>query len=131
MTFCLMKTPRAPLLLLVLSVLASALAQAAPPVPDAGQITREVQKPTPLALPRTTSPLRVQGADSSPLQPNSEVRIPVKSIRVTGSQVFPAHELDALVSDLAGTEQSLAGLDAGAARLTAYYRERGYPVARA
>ncbi|NMM28255.1 MAG: ShlB/FhaC/HecB family hemolysin secretion/activation protein [Glaciimonas sp.] len=126
-----MKTPHAALSLLALSLFASALAQAVPPVPDAGQITREVQKPAVLAPSRTVSPLRVQGAESIPAQTDNELRISVKSIRVMGSQVFPAHKLEALVSDLAGTEQSLDGLNAGVARITAYYRERGYPVARA
>jgi hemolysin activation/secretion protein len=59
------------------------------------------------------------------------VRIAVKAIHVSGSSVFTAGVLEALVADLSGGEHSLAELDAGAARITAYYRERGYAVARA
>jgi len=55
----------------------------------------------------------------------------VKAIRVSGSSVFTASELEALLADLTGGEHSLAELMEGAARITAYYRERGYVVVRA
>lgn len=116
---------------LTLALLASTAVQAAPPVPDAGQITRELPKSIELAPQKTVSPLRVEGQAPSPGLTNSDIRFAVNSIRVTGSQVFSAAELEALVSDLPGQQHSLGELEAAAARITAYYRARGYVVARA
>ena len=79
----------------------------------------------------TVNPLRVEGEAVAPGLPNNEIRFEVKSIRVTGSTVFAAADLEALMADLTGAVRSLAELDAGVARITAYYRERGYLVARA
>lgn len=60
----------------------------------------------------------------------AHVRFAVKTVRVTGSSIFPAAELEALVADLVGKDKSLAQVQAAARRLTTHYRERGYPVAR-
>lgn len=116
---------------LTLALLASAAVHAAAPAPDAGQLARELQKPADLTPPRAVNPLRVEGAAPAQGAASSDIRFAVKSLRVTGSQVFTAAELQALVADLSGAEHSLAELDAGAARITSYYRERGYVVARA
>ena len=128
-----MNHPKFTLSVLTLALLTSATVHAAPlpSQPDAGQVTRELQKPADLAPPKTVAPLRVEGEAAPQGAPNSAVRFAVTSIRVTGSNVFPAAELEALVANLSGAEHSLAELDAGAARITAYYRERGYVVARA
>jgi len=116
---------------IALAVLACAGAQAAPPLPDAGQITRDLQALPELARPKAIAPLRIEGESVTKDIWESKVRFAVKSVRVTGSQVFPAFELNALVADLAGADRSLSELEAGAARITAYYRERGHVVARA
>jgi hemolysin activation/secretion protein/outer membrane protein OmpA-like peptidoglycan-associated protein len=58
-------------------------------------------------------------------------RMMVKSIHVTGNSVFASTELEALLTDLVGGEHTLAELNEGAARITAYYHERGYIVSRA
>lgn len=126
-----MNKPNTKLSFITLAVLVCASAHAAPPVPDAGQITRDLQKQPELVAPKTIAPLRIEGQAVPQGASNTDVRFAVKSIRVSGSQVFPAAELEALVADLSGAEHSLAELDAGAARITAYYRERGYVVARA
>lgn len=126
-----MNKSNATLSIISLALLASAAAHAAPPVPDAGQVTRELQKQPELVVPKAVPPLRVEGEAAPKGAASSDVRIAVQSIRVTGNQVFTAAELEALVADLAGAERSLAELNAGAARITAYYRERGYVVARA
>jgi hemolysin activation/secretion protein len=115
----------------VMTCMASALVQAAPATPDAGQLSRELEKLP--AMPKSTkvNPLRVEGEAVAPGLSSTEIRFTVKSIRVTGSTVFAAADLEALVADLTGAVRSLAELDAGVARITAYYRERGYLVARA
>lgn len=107
------------------------VAHAAPVPPDAGQTIRELQQQPELNAPKAVTPLRPGGEAEPKGTANDDVRIAVKAIHVSGNSVFAASELEALVADLAGGERSLAELDAGAARITAHYRERGYVVARA
>lgn len=99
-------------------------------VPDAGQTSRELQQPETLA-PETSAPLLIEGDTAPKNEANNSVRIAVKTIHLTGNSIFTAGELEALVDYLIGSEHSLAELEAGAGRITAYYRSHGYPVARA
>lgn len=108
----------------------SAHAQLVAP-PDAGQTSRELQKQPELNAPKSVIPLRPEGETAPQGVASGNVRIAVKVIHVSGSSVFTASELQALVANLIGGEFTLAELDAGAARITAYYRDRGYVVARA
>ena len=126
-----MKKHRIFLGLFVIACMASGMVQAAPPAPDAGQLSRELEKFPAMPKSTTVKPLRVEGEAVAPGLSNNEIRFAVKSIRVTGSTVFAAAELESLVADLTGAVRSLADLDAGVARITDYYRERGYLVARA
>jgi len=114
---------------LSMALFASAV-QAAPVAPDAGQAIRELQPTPQLNPPKSAEPLRIEGETASPGGADQDARLAVKSIQVTGNSVFTAAELEALVADLIGGEHTLAELEAGAARITAYYRERGYLVAR-
>lgn len=59
------------------------------------------------------------------------VRFMVKELHISGQTVFPEAELLALVNDGIGKELSLEELNQLAARITGYYRQRGYLVARA
>ncbi len=83
----------------------------------------EVPAPVPVAIP--------EEAGASKSQPNVEVRMLVKSIHITGNSAIATAELDALLAKLVGRELTLAELNQGAARITAYYRERGFIVSRA
>ena len=114
---------------LALILLNSETVNAAPVPPDAGQVTRELQKPT-LVAPQAPLKLRVD-ENATNKNARSDVRFMVKAIRISGNSVIAESELEALVADLLGAEHSLAELDAGAARITAYYRARDYVVARA
>lgn len=107
-------------------------ALAAPPMPDAGQINRDLSRPPAPALPSApaTAPLRVQDARSTP-QFSSETRLLVKSLHVQGSTVYPASQLEALLADLLGGEHSLGELEVGAGRITEFYRAHGYLLAHA
>ena len=126
----LMKSTRLNLTLLPLAVLVCASAHAQLK-PDAGQVSRDLQQQPELATPKVVAPLRIEGQAVPQGARATDVRFAVKSIRVSGSQVFPASELEALVANLSGAEHSLAEFNAGADRITAYYRERGFVVARA
>ncbi|MHB1015336.1 MAG: ShlB/FhaC/HecB family hemolysin secretion/activation protein [Desulfurivibrionaceae bacterium] len=116
---------------LALTLLATLSAHADPVAPDAGQTIRELQKQPELYAPKTTPPLRLEENVTRRDSAHDDVRIAVSGIRVSGSSVFAAAELEALVADLIGDEHTLAELYQGAARITAYYRERGYIIARA
>jgi len=104
---------------------------AAPVPPDAGQTSRELQQQPDMAPPETSEPVLKEKQESDEVAPDDAVRFQVNSIRVTGSSVFSAGELEALVADLAGGERTLTEMEAGAGRITDLYRKQGYMVARA
>jgi hemolysin activation/secretion protein len=103
--------------------------QAAPVAPDAGQTLRELQQQPALPATQAIPPLRIEGAAEGARA--GDVRFLVKSFRISGNTAIPTAALHALVADLVGGQQSLAELNAAVARITAYYRDRGYTVARA
>lgn len=119
----------------VCAVLAAALSmarlvQADPVPPDAGRILETVrpaaparEKPPP--MPQTEEPAGAlrEGA--------SEIRIPLKRIRITGVTRFPLAELEALVRDAIGREIALTELDELARRITRHYRSHDVMLARA
>ena len=84
----------------------------AQPQPPKGNVT----------LPQLSAPV-VESADAAP--------IAVSRIVVAGSTVFPAEVLQALVADVASGNRTLGELQMAAARITAYYRQAGYFLARA
>ncbi len=102
---------------------------AAPVPPDAGQTLRELQPPPAPDVPREIPPLTLdEGRESSPA---SDIRFMINSVQITGNSRISTPVLHALVADIVGGEHSLAELRDAIARITAYYRQRGYPVARA
>lgn len=100
-----------------------------PPVPNAGQVLRDLQQAPGLA-PAPVPPLRRIDESTDPSQ-SPQGKVFVKSIVITGNQEIPSAQLQPLVAGLAGTERSLAQLNAAARRITAYYRSKGFAVARA
>ena len=55
----------------------------------------------------------------------------IKTVRISGNTRFDTPTLHALVADAEGKSLTLAQLVELAARITAYYRDRGYPLTRA
>jgi hemolysin activation/secretion protein len=108
-------------------------AHAAPLVPpvDAGQTMRDLQQQPDLTAPKEVPPLNIEGESAPKIQENEDVRLVVNAIRVSGSSVYTAAELEALLADLTGGEHLLAEIVDGIARITSYYRERGYIAVRA
>lgn len=97
------------------------------PTPNAGQVLRELQTP-PAAAPSAAPALRATpAADAS----GSQAKALITSIAITGNQEIPTSELLPLVEPLIGSEQTLAQINAAARRITAYYRTKGFAVARA
>lgn len=98
--------------------------------PDAGSILREQQKPA-LELPRPAPAITVDEPARPALKPSAVARFVLKGLRITGNSAYAEAELLALVQDYVGKEVGFAELDAAAARISRFYRERGYIVARA
>lgn len=104
-------------------------AHAAPPLPDAGQTLRQLQSPMAPEAPRTAPPLTVEGGGEAPSA--AGVRFLIKGVRIVGNTAFPSAVLRALMADMVGSKHDLQEWRAAVARITRYYRQRGYPVARA
>lgn len=121
--------------LLLLASMASVVVEAAAALPDAGQLSRELQqdqihqqKKDTLNLP---VPLGTEAEAPTTAQMPDDTIIAIRRVIVTGARKFSARSLQALVAYLAVGEHSLKQLEEGAAKLTAYYRKRGYFLANA
>ncbi len=99
--------------------------------PDAGTLLRETQQPFPAPAKPAPPVPRIEVPERPALAAPATARFQVKAFRVSGNSAFAAARLEALVSDLAGRELGIAELQEAAARITRFYRENGYPVARA
>ncbi|MDE2344512.1 MAG: ShlB/FhaC/HecB family hemolysin secretion/activation protein [Betaproteobacteria bacterium] len=119
------------LLFTAVPVLRSAHA-ATPLQPDAGQILKTI--PAPLPAPPASSGTDVlpkAPEERPPLRGDSALRVQVKRIVVTGNSAFTAQELLPLVDDAVGQTLTFDELQALAARITQFYRNRGYLLAHA
>lgn len=115
------------MLALWLALLAPVVAAQVPP--DAGQLQQRQQEPLrlqPLPVPAIQAP-----AMPPPTPEGGAALIQVRLLRITGATVFAAERLHALVADAEGRSLSLADLRAIAGRITRFYGEQGYPLARA
>lgn len=120
----------APLVLsaVTLAMLHTSVARAAPLAPDAGQTLRELQQ-----QPSFNAPLApaMRSDQPPPREDSAAERIAVKAFTINGNSEISSADLQAQLAGLAGTQLSLAELNAAANRITAYYRQRGFAVARA
>lgn len=98
--------------------------------PDAGQTLRDVEQPS-LPLSKKSVPLTVDGVADDADGADANIQIPVSNIVISGNTIFSSETLDSLVADLEGGTHTLADLNRGAARITKFYRDNGYLVARA
>ena len=104
-------------------------AQAAPVTPGAGSILQQIQPALPQAPSSTDTGLSIHREGEGKLPETRPFR--VKSIKITGNKKIDTATLHTLVADSEGKDLTLAQLEALAARITNYYRELGYPLARA
>ncbi|MCA7921144.1 ShlB/FhaC/HecB family hemolysin secretion/activation protein [Burkholderia cenocepacia] len=101
-------------------------------VPNAGQSIRDIETARP-SLPAATLP----DIDIAPAEPapgaaaDTGPRIAVRAFVIEGSAAIPVARLDALLADLTGRELGFVELQQAASRISAYYRSRGYVLARA
>ncbi len=109
---------------------ALALAVTALPVmaqPDAGQLLQQ-DRPAP-ALPKTSPTQQITPPAAATATPGGAT-IALKDA-FTGNTVFSSEQLSALLSNQRGKSFDLAGLQALAQIISQYYRDAGYPFARA
>jgi hemolysin activation/secretion protein len=100
-------------------------------VPDAGSILREQQKSVPEVPTRPAPTIKQEEPVRPALKPADTPRFVLKGFRVTGNTVFAQSELVELIREYVGKEVGFAELEQAAARISRYYREHGYMVARA
>ena len=100
-------------------------------LPNAGSSLRESQQSAPVLPPPATGTIEVAPDAQTPLPAVDAMRFQVNAFRVSGNQVFDSVVLLTLVQDVTGGERSLDQIEQAASRITAYYREHGYLVARA
>ena len=100
-------------------------------VPGAGTILRQ-QEQKPLEVPTRPAPTIKQDEPARPaLKPADTPHFVLKGFRMTGNTVFAESELIELVREYVGKDVGFADLEQAAARISRYYREHGYMVARA
>jgi hemolysin activation/secretion protein len=99
--------------------------------PDSGTILRQID-PIPPAAPAKSPPVIQLPSETRPALTNpSDVTITVRGYRITRSTAFSEAQLLPLVADSVGNALNLQELDAIADRITRFYRDQGYLVARA
>ncbi len=98
--------------------------------PDAGSTQRDLEQ-RPLEVPRVRPPIAIEPARPA-LKADDAHRFLVSAVTISGNTAFASEVLLALVRDeLVGKTVTLEQLQNAAAKITAYYRARGYLVARA
>ncbi|WP_322088606.1 ShlB/FhaC/HecB family hemolysin secretion/activation protein [Burkholderia sp. BCC1999] len=100
--------------------------------PNAGAAIRDVETSRPNLPPEAAPDLEIvpSGAAAQPL-PETGPRVLVRTFEIGGNTVFDDATLQACVADLTGEMLGFADLQRAAERITTYYRERGYVLARA
>ncbi|MCX4160048.1 MULTISPECIES: ShlB/FhaC/HecB family hemolysin secretion/activation protein [Paraburkholderia] len=117
---------------ILIVVLASpAQAQVAPTPPNSGQILRQIEQAPQSLPPQAPLKLDVQNAAQSVLQAPPTAKFRVTGFRIQGNTVYPEARLQPLLHDAIGRDLDLAGLEEVAARITGYYRDHGFLLARA
>jgi hemolysin activation/secretion protein len=99
--------------------------------PNMGTIIREIEQKRPEMPPQHSPSLQIDQPARRALQAEPDARFMVQRFRITGVTAFPPAELLALVRDFQDRELGLSDLEQAAHRITSFYRERGYLVARA
>jgi len=103
-------------------------ALAAPLIGGGGQLQQIPQAP---ALERAIPDIRIQrGAKAQDVGPAGP-KVPIRSLRVTGETLFPEAQLIAVAGFRPDSQLDLHDLRVMAAKISAFYNERGYFVAQA
>ena len=98
--------------------------------PDAGQTLQQLKQQPP-APPKESRPLTIPSNASAEGVPAGGAQVTLRGIEIKGNTVISRERLDAVMADAIGKSYDLAGLRSLADRLTSFYRDTGYPFARA
>ncbi|MCE9508686.1 MAG: ShlB/FhaC/HecB family hemolysin secretion/activation protein [Alphaproteobacteria bacterium] len=115
-------------LLVIALIFASGPALAQPNISD---VLRQVPSPQPQQKAAPALPAMGEGQPLPPLKKLGGPKIKVNKLMVAGNHALPTRDLLALVQSAEGQELTLGDLEELAARITQYYRRKGYFVARA
>ena len=110
----------------MLALIQSAYAQQAP---SAGSQLQQI--PSAPVLPKAAPAIRVQQGAAPATTVSDSTRITVQQLRITAAPVYTEQELVAASGFRPGSELTLGELRALAAKIAAYYQERGYFLAQA
>jgi hemolysin activation/secretion protein len=126
-----MYLPSRPCLLVALAAWPCLAAVAAPTAPSAGDLLRE--SPAAVQAPRAAAEVlpRAEFDARKDLQSSDDLKVRVQSLQISGVSAFPQASVLALVDDARGQELNFTQLQELAGRISRYYREHGYLVARA
>jgi hemolysin activation/secretion protein len=114
------------------TLLLTGFAHAQVPVPSAGQSIRDIEAAPP-SLPAAARP----DIDLPPVEPppapahDAGPRVAVRGFAIEGNTAIATERLQALLVEFMHRDLSFAELQQAASRITHYYRERGYVLARA
>lgn len=116
--------------LLPFAILALSQGAIAQQAPTAGNQLQQI--PPPPVPQRAPPPIRLEQRATPPSKSGAnELKIFVKSMQVTGAQLYSEAELIDVMGFTPGTELTLTELRAMALKITEYYRKAGYFVAQA
>jgi hemolysin activation/secretion protein len=115
--------------LLPLAMLAVSPHLLAQSLPNAGS---QLQQLPSVPAPQPAPPeVRVEPSKPAPVRAAEEAKIPLDTLRITGTRAYTEAQLLAVTGFTPGGELTLAELRAMATRITAYYAANGYFVAHA
>jgi hemolysin activation/secretion protein len=121
--------------MMLVGCLGGAVFAQAPPATQPGvqqQTIEQEQRPTrPDLTPRPPAEIDKPASPETPPAPRGGPRVAVRKFRITGNTAIATDRLEALVRPDEGKELTLEQLRAVAAKVTEYYGEQGYILARA
>ena len=120
-----------PLVAAVCLLLTASVSAALPEQPDnsttLGGIKEHILAPQEQVKPQIEVKQEEPRVEAQP----SQVKIHVEKITITGQKLYSEEVLQPLIKDACGKELTLSELEAYSRRITRYFREQGYLVARA
>ncbi|MGL4408233.1 MAG: ShlB/FhaC/HecB family hemolysin secretion/activation protein [Zoogloea sp.] len=116
---------RTPLWLLLVPLFAHATP------PDAGRLLQDQERTALPDRPNLDALPKLDDAPPPALKADAGLRVTVSRFHFTRNSAFSEASLSPLVADLLGQTLSLAEINAAATRITQFYRDHGYFVARA
>lgn len=100
-------------------------------LPSAGSLNQQIERELPQRPAESAPELRIEQDEATTAPAAGQQRIPVKSLRITGSRIYSSAELVAVTGFSVESELTLGELRGFAAAIAGHYRENGYPLAQA